>query len=129
MLKQIAAGLLISTGAAYAACPVVDSHDWTADLSPASDGGYTLTLRGTVDLPTPGHTIRWQEGPMDLAMPPGWRLIMEIDPPEGIAMQVITPTEIEARFETPINWFRVIYVVCDREGLAEIGDVRAVSPD
>lgn len=124
MLKTLAVIAALGAGAAQAACPVQSSRDWSAHLLPA-ETGYTLVLRGTVDLPTPGYRVTWAEGPMDRALPPGWRLILTATPPEGATAQVITPTRVEARFETGEPRLRVVYVVCEGEGLAELPDISA----
>jgi hypothetical protein len=127
MWKTAALTCLLASGAAHAACPVLDSRDWSADLVPA-ESGYTLVLRGTVDLPTPGYQLTWAPGPMDRALPPGWRLSLSATPPEGIVTQVVTPTRLEARFDTFEPRLRVLYIGCNEEPLTVLYDI-AADPD
>lgn len=127
MFKPLTLMAALAAGSAQAACPALDSRDWSADLVQNPYGTYALVLRGVIDLPTPGYRTAWRQGPMDMALPPGWRLQLEITPPGGIVPQVITPVHVEAHFDTPIDRFRVIYVVCDGEALAELKDI-ALAP-
>lgn len=115
--------VIAETGDAVAACPVLDSRNWKAWTAPDGDG-HVLTIEGEIDLPTPGYALAWREGAADRAMPPGLRVHLDASPPADLVMQVVTPT--------PVSWstkgyaqYRVIYVLCGGEAIAEIADVKA----
>lgn len=113
----------LETENAAMACPVLDSRNWRAFTTPDGDGN-ALTIEGEVDLPTPGYTIAWREGPADRAFPPGLRVYLDASPPDGAVMQVVSPTPVSWSLTGANAEYRVIYVLCDGEAIAEIADVK-----
>lgn len=111
---------------AVAACPVLDSRNWAAWTSP-DGGGHSLTIEGEVDMPTPGYALSWREGPADRAMPPGLRVYLDAAPPADLVMQVVTPTPVSFTSTGASAVYRVVYVLCDGETIAEIADVKPKS--
>lgn len=104
------------------ACPVLDSRNWSAWTSPVDDG-HTLTIEGEIDLPTPGYAIAWRAGIADRAMPPGLRVHLDAAPPADLVMQVVTPTPVSWSMDRANAQYRVIYVLCGDEAIAEIANV------
>lgn len=104
------------------ACPVLDSRNWKASTAPAGDG-HALTIEGEIDLPTPGYALVWRAGIADRAMPPGLRVHLDPVPPADLVMQVVTPTPVSWSMDRANAQYRVIYVLCGDETIAEIADV------
>jgi hypothetical protein len=107
---------------AVAACPVLDSRNWKAWTAPDGDG-HALTIEGEIDLPTPGYALTWRDGPADRAMPPGLRVHLDAAPPADLVMQVVTPTPVTYSTKGYGERYRVVYVLCGGEAIAEIADV------
>lgn len=103
-------------------CPVLDSRNWTASTAPDGDG-HVLTVEGEVDLPTPGYAVTWREGIADRAFPPGLRVHLDAAPPSDLVMQVVTPTPVSFTMKGANANYRVIYVLCGGDAIAEIDDV------
>ncbi len=104
------------------ACPVLDSRNWKASTAPAGDG-HSLTIEGEIDLPTPGYALIWRAGIADRAMPPGLRVHLDAVPPADLVMQVVTPTPVSWSMDGANAQYRVVYVLCGGEPVAEIADV------
>ena len=75
---------------------------------------------GEVDLPDPGYTTAWREGPADRRMPPTQHLVLEVAPGDGMFAQVITPTTVEYAGPAAYPEYNAILVRCGNETLAEI---------
>lgn len=107
------------------ACAIIDSRNWHAwiDKMPSIDGGMRLHISGEVDMPTPGFTFEWVEGPADRAQPPGLRFKLNTTAPDGIVSQVLTTEMVKYVGETPYPAIRAIYVGCGDTQLTEIVDV------
>ena len=108
-----------------AACPVLDSRDWTAwvNAMPGPDMKPTLHVAGEIDLPTPGYTIAWREGMADRSAMPVQRLILTATPPDGMVTQVVTPTPVKYEGPALVTTYGGIIVMCGGESLAEITEV------
>lgn len=104
------------------ACPVLDSRNWSAWTAPSGEG-HTLMVEGEVDLPTPGYAITWRAGIADRAMPPGLRVHLDAAPPADLVMQVVTPTPVSWSMDGATAQYRVVYVLCGDEVIAEIPTV------
>lgn len=127
----LAASFALSACATYpeeegtmAACPHV-SRDWQAWISamPGPDAKRTLHITGSVDMPTPGYSVKLVGGPADRMQPPGLRFQLEATPPDGMATQVITPTEVNYSEETPYPQIREIMISCGERPVAVITEV------
>jgi hypothetical protein len=105
-------------------CPVIESSGWTAwiDRMPGPNDNPTLHVRGAVTVPQDGYRFEWREGPMDRMMPPGLRLTLEPKAPE-IGAQVISEEEVAYSGPAFPQGYRVIYVLCAGEPLAEITEI------
>ena len=108
-----------------AECPVRESANWLAyiDRMPGPDAVPTLRIRGQVVMPTPGYSFAWREGIADRAMPPGVRYILEVSAPTEPVIQVLTPEEVAYDGPALSYGYRVIYVLCGDQVLAEITDI------
>ena len=115
--------LIADTEDAVAPCPVLDSRNWTAFTTPDGDG-HALTIEGEIDLPTPGYALAWRTGIADRAFPPGLRVHLDATPPAGVVMQVVTPTPVSYTSTGANAQYRVVYVLCGGEAIAEIADVK-----
>ena len=104
-------------------CPVIESRNWTAWVDAEPPGPARLHIRGEVDMPTPGYKASWREGIADRAMPPGVHFHLDFAAPDGMVAQVITTDEVAYEGEATYPAYRVIYVHCGDEKLAEIGEV------
>ncbi|GAB5347345.1 hypothetical protein [Alteriqipengyuania sp. 357] len=109
-------------------CPVNDSRDWQAwiNMMPGPNAKPTLHIQGEVDMPTPGWSVELIGGPADRMQPPGLRFRLEAEKPDGMTMQVITPTEVRYAETTPYSQIRQIIVTCGDEALVTIEDVPVV---
>ena len=111
---------------AAADCPVIESSEWSAwiDAEPSATGANPqLHIRGNVVLPTPGYSAEWTAGPSDRAMPPGQRFTLSFSPPDGMVTQVITPMNVAYQGDAAYPEYRVIYIICGDEQLAEITEI------
>ena len=107
-------------------CPALASRNWRASLDAMPGGGGTrLTISGEVDLPTPGYTASWTEGPADRAMPPSQRFWLALTPPYGMVAQVVTPTTVKYEGKATYPAYRSIVVICGDKALATIADIPA----
>ncbi|WP_372520162.1 hypothetical protein [Alteriqipengyuania sp.] len=105
-----------------------DSRNWqaTIDRMPGPGAQPMLHITGEVDMPTPGYTVRLVAGPADRMMPPGLHFRFESERPDGIVPQVIAPTKVEYREQTPYSEIRRIIIGCGDETLATISPVPVV---
>jgi hypothetical protein len=107
---------------AQIACPILDARSWKAWTAGAGDG-HALMIEGEIDLPTPGYAIMWRAGAADRAMPPGLRVHLDAVAPADLVMQVVTPTPVSWSMDRANERYRVIYVLCGDETIAEIENV------
>jgi hypothetical protein len=114
-------------------CPVIDSRNWSAWIDampgpgPSPDsGGLRLNISGEIDLPTPGYTVEWREGPADRAQPPGLRMRLVLTRPSGMVTQVITPTPVKYSGKSFAPAYRMIIIGCGDKVLATITDIPTV---
>ncbi len=108
-------------------CPVLSSSDWNAwiDHTPGT-GEPTLNVTGVVELPTPGFTFVWREGPLDRRSPPTQRLVLVPESPTGLVAQVLTTETVQYRAHALATDYRSIHIVCGSHTLAIIDEVAAV---
>ncbi len=105
-------------------CPIFETRAWHAWVDQAvEDGGNRLIVFGQIDLPNPGYTVDWEEGPMDRMNPPSLRIRLTATPPEGAAIQVITPIDLTLVIPTTVSTFRSVFILCGDRSLVEIADV------
>jgi hypothetical protein len=114
-------------------CPVIASRNWSAWIDampgpgPSPDsGGLRLNIAGEIDLPSPGYTVEWREGPADRAQPPGLRMRLVITKPSGMVTQVVTPTPVKYSGKSFAPAYRMIIVGCGDKALATITDIPTV---
>ena len=125
-ILSTAAATIIGLGAgdaSAASCPVLESDNWTVWVESSGDDKYQLLIQGDITLPTPGFQFEWREGPMDRAMPPGWRIELAATPPEGLVAQVLTDERIIAMMPSPYPRYREIRILCGDTELAVLPDV------
>lgn len=101
-----------------AACPVLDSSDWTAEIA-----GGMLTVTGIITLPTPDFAVDFALGMADRSAIPTQRLALSATPPEGMVAQVIDTRTVT--FTTPAltPHYRAVIVTCGTRELAQIADI------
>lgn len=104
-------------------CPVISSENWTAWIDAEPPGPAQLHIRGEADLPTPGYSASWRVGIADRAMPPGQHMHVSFAPPDGMVTQVVTRQDVEYAGPAEYPAYRVIYVHCGDQRLAEITDI------
>ena len=109
-------------------CPVISSRNWHAwiDAMPGIGAGPTLHVTGEVELPTPGYTISWREGPLDRRSPPTQHLDLVLEAPTGIVVQVLTTATAHYRARALARSYRSIRIGCGSQTLAIIDDVTTV---
>ncbi len=104
-------------------CPVMETRDWHAWIDRVGLDESRLNISGYVDLPTPGYQVEWQPGILDRRQPPAQRITLSLVPPEGMVMQVITPTKVNFTMPTSILKYRSVMIYCGDKLLAEIPNV------
>ena len=104
-------------------CAVMKSRNWHAWIDRVAENEPRLNIVGEVDLPTPGYTIEWKPGILDRRKPPSQRLSLLLTPPEGIVIQVITPTKVNYVMPASSLEYRAILIYCGDQLLTEIPDV------
>ena len=104
-------------------CPVRSSRNWHAWIDRVAENESRLNISGEVDLPTPGYKVEWQPGILDRRNPPAQRISISFIPPEGMTIQVITPTEVSFTMPSPILKYRSVAIYCGDKLLADIPDV------
>ncbi len=106
-------------------CPVLESRNWHAwiDKVLVRERKGRLNITGQIDLPSPGYAISWKLGPLDRAKPPGQRLSLDIKPPDGMVIQVLTPTQIHIQTEAQVLEFREVAIYCEGTLLASLPGV------
>ena len=109
-------------------CPVISSRNWHAwiDAMPGIDADPILHVTGEVELPTPGYTISWREGPLDRRSPPTQHLDLVLEAPTGIVVQVLTTETVHYRARALARSYRSIRIGCGSQPLAIIDDVTTV---
>ncbi len=127
-ISMIAACLCFGamSAAAEDRCPIYETRAWHAWVDQAGeDGANRLIVFGQVDLPSPGYAIDWEQGPMDRMNPPSLRLRLTATPPDGVVIQVITPTDVTLALPTAESSFRSVFILCGDRSLVEIPEVAA----
>ena len=104
-------------------CPVIGSTNWNAWIDAEPPGPSRLHIRGEAVLPTPGYTVSWRVGAADRMMPPGQHMHLSFSAPDGVVAQVITTQDVDYVGEATYPEYRVIYVHCGDQQLAEITDI------
>ncbi|MBF18484.1 MAG: hypothetical protein CME88_08915 [Hirschia sp.] len=103
-------------------CPVMDSRNWKAWISPSpeSDTIGTLHVTGQVQLPKPGYGETWTLGISDRSMMPRQFLDLDLSEPEGMVMQVVTWRQVS--FSTPAisEIYNAIIINCGGDVLETI---------
>lgn len=105
-----------------AACPVIDSRNWSAHINamPGPGAQRTLIVSGQIDLPTPGHTVALTAGAADRSATPVQQIVLSAQPPTGMVAQVIT--SVDVRYEGPAiaQQYRGVRVICGGRELAQL---------
>ena len=107
-------------------CSIYDSRNWHAwvDQPSQKTNRYRLNIAGVVDLPSPNYEVSWTMGLTDRANPPIQHLAISTrNKAEGATIQVITPTRIELKQETPLSTYRAVKIFCSNRLLTTIHDV------
>ena len=106
-------------------CPVLESRNWHAwiDRATENENEPRLNISGEVDLPTPGYKVEVIPGILDRRQPPAQRFSLFLTPPDGIVIQVITPTKVSYTMPKSLLEYRSIMIYCGEKLLAEIPDV------
>ncbi|MGK7937064.1 MAG: hypothetical protein AB4206_14925 [Xenococcaceae cyanobacterium] len=104
-------------------CNVMQSRNWHAWIDRVAEKEPRLNIVGEIDLPTPGYTVEWKPGILDRRKPPAQRLSLLLTPPEGMVIQVITPTKVNYVMPASSLEYRSILIYCDDRLLTEIPDV------
>ncbi len=104
-------------------CNVMQSRNWHAWIDRVAENEPRLNIVGEIDLPTPGYTVEWKPGILDRRKPPAQRLSLLLTPPEGMVIQVITPTKVNYVMPASSLEYRSILIYCGDRLLTEIPDV------
>jgi hypothetical protein len=104
-------------------CPVIESRNWSARVTSGPAGERRLHVAGEIDLPTPGFTADFSEGPADRRMPPAQHLLLELREPVGMTAQVVTSMTVEYEGDAIYPEYRAILVRCGDIVLASITDI------
>lgn len=105
------------------ACPVLSSGQWHAWIDRFPGKGINrLIVTGSISLPSPGYRWRMVKAGGIRGRPPLQELRLEIDPPEGIVAQVVTPVDIRGEAKTAFSNLRVL-VSCGGKRLAYFDEV------
>ena len=104
-------------------CNIMQSRDWHAWIDRVAEKEPRLNIVGEIDLPTPGYTIEWQPGILDRSQPPTQRLSLYLTPPEGMVIQVITPTKVNYVMPASSLEYKAIAIYCGDKLLTVIPDV------
>lgn len=104
-------------------CPVMESRNWHAWIDRVNENESRLNISGEVDLPTPGYKVEWKPGILDRRQPPAQRISLSLTPPEGMVIQVITPTKVNFTMPTKILEYRSVAIYCGDKLLVEIPEV------
>lgn len=122
-LLAVAGTSLPAHALAEGACPIVSSGQWHAWIDRFPGKGINrLIVTGVVDFPSPGYRWRMVKAGGIRGRPPVQELRLEIDPPEGIVAQVVTPVEIRGEAKTAFSNLRVL-VSCGGRRLAYFDQV------
>lgn len=108
-------------------CPVIDSMDWQAWVNkmPGPDGP-TLHVTGQITLPTPGYEVTLTLGPLDRMAIPTQRIVLEANPPEGMAAQVLDVVDVTFTHPAQARRYGAVVIVCEDTLLAEISPIEDV---
>ncbi|MDJ0742091.1 MAG: hypothetical protein QNJ32_01880 [Xenococcaceae cyanobacterium MO_167.B27] len=104
-------------------CAVMKSRNWHAWIDRVAENESSLNIVGEVDLPNPGYTVEWKPGILDRRQPPAQRLSLLLTPPEGMVIQVVTPTKVNYVMPASSLEYRAILIYCGDQLLTEIPDV------
>ena len=84
----------------YSACKAISTRDWTARVERVKKGllwdpdKVSLTVSGTVELPTGGYDLAIEPGALVRLDPPVQQVILRTTPPGGMATQAITEQRV-----------------------------------
>lgn len=106
-------------------CVAMNSRNWLAWIDRPENKEPRLNISGEVDLPTPGYTVAWKPGILDRRQPPTQNLSVSFTPPEGIVIQVVTPTKVNFTMPSKILEYRSVRIYCGDQKLADIPEVKA----
>lgn len=106
-------------------CPVIESSDWAASISPVpgNPDRSQLTVTGKVTMPTPEYTFAWEQGPLDRSAIPSFELRLLTRAPDGIVAQVLETREVRYMGPAAAPRYRAITVTCEGEVLGRIENV------
>jgi hypothetical protein len=114
-----------------AACPVIESRDWTAFVNamPGPGARPQLIVSGTVRLPSAGYSVALEPGIADRSARPVQNVELVAVPPEGPAATVVTQAEVRLEMASLAvrpgepSPYRGVRVLCGGEELAFIAPV------
>ncbi len=122
-LAALAGTLLPGSAMAASSCPVISSGKWHAWIDRFPGKGINrLVVVGSVELPSPGYRWRMVKAGGLRGRPPLQELRLELDPPEGIVAQVVTPVDVRGEAKTAFSNLRVM-VSCGGKRLAYFDEV------
>lgn len=104
-------------------CPAIASRNWQAEIKTNGDNEPSLIITGEIDLPTPGYQVTWQPETSDLQEASTQRIGISLLPPEGIVIQVITPTAVSFTMPSALPEYSSVMVYCGEQLLAEISNI------
>lgn len=96
-------------------CPPTDNWQVWIDAMPGRDAQLGLIVDGEVDVP-PGMVARLRPGPLDRAMPPGQRFVLELRPGKGPAGK----QRVRGEAKPALAQYREVIIGCGGETLARI---------
>ena len=106
-------------------CPVIESSNWVAKLTPASHGGAfpILFVSGELTLPTPGYNVGMKIGKADRSAVPTVFAVISATPPDGMVAQMLDTQTVSMTADAPASRLRSVIVICGNTRVFEISDV------
>jgi hypothetical protein len=103
-------------------CPVIESSNWVAKLTPASHDGASTSLfvSGDLTLPTPGYSVDLKIGKADRSAVPTVFVVISTTPPVGMIAQVLDTQTVSMTADAPASRLRSAIVICGNTRLFEI---------
>ena len=106
-------------------CSIFESKDWKAWIETQPDQTHILNITAEAMLPTPGFIIDWKKIDQDENDGQDLTIALTTTPPNGIVIQVITPTPINIQMETPENTLSSLTLLCADKELAKLTGIKA----
>ena len=107
-------------------CHINSTSNWSARIETSEQGKPVLSIKGDIELPSPGYSVILEQGMADKSATPSQHFNIKTKQLDGMYIQMITPMTLEHSAPAISKQYRSIVIHCGDQIIAEIENVETV---